>query len=82
MESFLWPELEQNTGGLWGPDDEERLQLKQAENNVKNGKAAGFWETDTAESNELASVLLNGNWDRLMDVDMDMDESFSYSYEM
>lgn len=81
MASFKFPELEHNTGGLWGPDDEERLMLE-VEEETKDGEMSGFWGTDTAERKELANALLDGNWDRLMDVDMDMDESFSYSYEM
>ena len=56
--------------------------MLEVEEETKDGEMSGFWGTDTAERKELANALLDGNWDRLMDVDMDMDESFSYSYEM
>lgn len=81
LASVMWPELEGETGGLWGPDDEERLVL-QLDN--KNFDAldvqAGLWGADFDGREGLAEALLNGNWDRLMEIDDD--ESFSFSFEL
>lgn len=81
LASVMWPELEGETGGLWGPDDEERLVL-QLDN--KNFDAldvqAGLWDADFDGREGLAEALLNGNWDRLMEIDDD--ESFSFSFEL
>lgn len=80
LASALWPEFDGETGGLWGPDDEERLQL-QLDGNIDlapDGQA-DFWGVDFDEWGDLADALLNGNWDGLMEID-DEDESFSFSF--
>ena len=82
LASVLWPEFDGETGGLWGPDDEERLQLQLDGNeDVAADGEAGFWGADLDEREDLADALLNGNWDRLMEID-DEDESFSFSFAM
>ena len=51
LASVQWPELEAETGGLWGPDDEERLQLQLEDNKeVAADAQADIWGADLHEA--------------------------------